>query len=132
MSDVLNLKLEKQLFAQLSKYNSVFPVCTALAVVSLQRCPGFSPGRPHFALQDEEQQHPHVAGGRNTGSLREKGGASLSFLLGKALMVTRGVCVSGGGCLRSAPLSHDPRHVSPRRSERLQRSGALEVPVSLP
>lgn len=53
----------------------------ALAVVSLQCCPGFGPGRPHFALQDEEQQHPHVAGGRNTSSLREKGGASLSFLL---------------------------------------------------
>lgn len=51
---------------------------------------------------------------------------------GSVVVVTRAVCVLGGGCLRSGPLPHDARHVSPRCSECLQRSVALEAAVSLP
>lgn len=51
----------------------------ALTVVPLQRRLGFGPGRPHFALQAEEQQRPHVAGGRYTGCIWEKGDVLLRF-----------------------------------------------------
>lgn len=72
-------KTRKQLFAYVARSIPLltFLPAPALAVVPLQCSPGFGLGRSHFALQDEEQQHPHVAGGRNTGGLREKGDASL-------------------------------------------------------
>lgn len=54
------------------------------------------------------------------------------FCYYSGVMVTRAVCVSGGGCLRRGPLPDGSRHVSPRCSECLQRSVALEVPVCLP
>lgn len=51
----------------------VFPSVPALTVVPLQLRPGFSPGRAHCAVQAEEQQRPHVAGGRCADHVGEKG-----------------------------------------------------------
>lgn len=52
--------------------------------------------------------------------------------IGADVLVTRADGVLGGGCLRSGPVSHDARRVSPRCAEHLQRSPALETPVGLP
>lgn len=46
---------------------------SALSVVPLQLCPGFGPGCPHCSLQAEKQQRPHVAGGRHSGGIWQKG-----------------------------------------------------------
>lgn len=50
-------------------------------MVPLQLCPGIGPGRPHFALQAEEQQRPHVAGGRFAGCVWEKGDLTAAGLV---------------------------------------------------
>lgn len=52
---------------------------SALAVVPLQLRPGSGPRRPHFALQAEEQQRPHVAGGGHTGRVWQKGDTLIPF-----------------------------------------------------
>lgn len=57
----------------------MFSSVPALTVVPLQLCPGFGSGCAHCSLQAEEQQRPHVAGGRHAGCIRQKGKSPVGF-----------------------------------------------------
>lgn len=71
----------------------------ALPVVPLQCRPGFGSRCPDFTVQAKEQQRPHVAAGRHTGCIWQKGERSIlsqSRLCcrGSELMVTGALKIS--------------------------------------
>ena len=59
--------------SDLTMFVSCLSSVSALTLVSLQLCAGSGSRCPHFALQAEEQQRPHVAGGRHTRCIWQKG-----------------------------------------------------------